>query len=1121
MNKNFTKVLFALFFSSFISLNAQQNHNHEGNDYGIEEKLKSVQHVFDADSLRGFHEEAAWEQARMTGAPEWEQKIQVSVAKRLYIDTKYGIIQDYVEKGGNPSVQSPCTNVNFETGTTAGWTFNQGLNSNSLTQAGCCTQTTTRYSIVTPGADPTIPGLQRVPAGGGNYSLKIGDGATVTGHAVRAKQTFSVTAANSVFIYKFAVVLEDPVSNPHDCNEQPYFNISFLDGSNNPIPCGDYNVVNASSGCSSGGDPSFVAQTVGTKTYQWKNWTTRAFDLTSYIGQNVTIEFIASDCTLQGHAGWAYVDADCAPFTMTLNGSEIPVGQTTNAFCGGGATTNTLCAPAGFSYSWSGPGVTGQTGQCINTSSAGTYSVTLDVPGTSCAFSPVLYSTFNIVPNPTVTATLVQPICALPVGTATLNVTAGVGPYTYSWTPAVPSNSVNTNLPAGTSYTASVTDANGCVGSTTFSIDPYPPAPAYTLNVDPSYSLSCASPTTTITFAPTNTNTSTQWEGPNGAITNTFVVVNTPGVYTYTTINTVSTCSLTGSINIIGGLNVPILTSSVTQASCSLPLGSATVSATNGTAPYVYSWLPSTVGSPSATDNDSLVPGTSYTVIAIDDTGCQTSTTFSVDNFTGGPSYNLNNNPGLALTCNTPSITLTFVPTNTNTSTSWQGPSGNIAATTTVVTTPGTYSYTATNTVSTCSVTGTFVITIDTITPHANILIGCNTNTINFGATSTSGSGISLVWTLPTTPTTTVSNSGTSTAIGIYTLTASNPTTGCTYTYTANTSIPPINVITSPASNLLTCITKTIQATTSPTTGVIVTWNNGVTTSTVNSYPITTSGTYTTMVQVPNGCSSQSVITVNTNTTVNVSINPSSTIISCATGSVALTANGTGGTYSYSWSPSIPTATTSIFTASSPGTYTVLALNSINGCSTTATQNIGIESLNASFNASIYNGLMPLPVTFTNTSVFTNPVGTSYTWSFGNGGGFASNDTIVDYIYNTQGYFPVILTATNGFCQDTAVRYIKVDLISKFVIPNVFTPNGDGKNDVFTFDAANMGEITLTIFDRWGLKMFETTSTGNVKWDGKNKGGSTVTDGTYFYIIKAIGLDDVKYDLKGTVNVFQ
>ena len=196
-----------------------------------------------------------------------------------------------------------------------------------------------------------------------------------------------------------------------------------------------------------------------------------------------------------------------------------------------------------------------------------------------------------------------------------------------------------------------------------------------------------------------------------------------------------------------------------------------------------------------------------------------------------------------------------------------------------------------------------------------------------------------------------------------------------------------------------------------------------------------------------------------------------------------------------------------------------VALNSVNGCTATASQALAFDNINASFVASIYDGLTPLPVTFTNTS--SNPVGTNYSWSFGDGTTVATNSIIVTHTYNSQGYFPVILTATNGFCNDTAVRYIKVDIISSITIPNVFTPNGDGKNDIFKFNAVNMGEISVTIFDRWGLKMFESTEVGNVSWDGKNKGGSTVTDGTYFYIIKAKGLDNKIYDFNGTVNVFQ
>lgn len=963
MNMNFTKVLVALFFSSFFGLKAQQNLKHDDHNHNlsIEQKLNSIQQVFDFDSLRGFHEEAAWQQAKMTGAPEWEQKIQVSVAKRLYIDSKYGIAQDFSSKGVNPSVQSPCTNVDFETGTTAGWAFNQGLNTNSLTQAGCCTQATTRFSIATAGTDATIPGLQRVPPGGGNFSLKIGDGSTATGHAVRAKQTFSVTAANSVFIYKFAIVLEDPVSNAHNCSEQPYFNISFLDASNNPIPCGDYNVVNASSGCSSGGDASFVTFNTGAGlSYQWKDWTTRAFDLTSYIGQNVTIEFVASDCTLQGHAGWAYVDAACSPMTLNLNGTDIPVGQTNNSLCGA-STTNTLCAPPGFTYNWTGTGVTGQTGQCINTSAIGTYSVTLGIAGTTCSFSPVLYSTFNSVPNPTVTASLTQPVCALPAGTATLNVTGGTGPYTYSWTPAAPSNSVNTNLPAGTSYTASVEDDNGCIGTTTFSVDPYPPAPSYTLDVNPSYSLSCASPSATITFAPTGTNTSVSWGGPSGAITGTNVVVTTPGTYTYSAINTVSTCSLTGSI----------------------------------------------------------------------------------------------------------------------------------------------------------------VITSDAVLPSATISTSCNTNSVTLTATP-SASSYTAVWYEPTSPPTPLGNPATSTATGVFTLTVTDPTNGCVQTYTTLTSIPQISVVTSPTTNILTCTNPTIQATASSTSpSVTINWNNGTSTVTTNPLPITTNGTYTATAINSDGCSSEVVVTVTSNTLASVSIN-SQTVIPCSTGTLSLPATTPGlDSYTYSWSPSSPTFTGSVYTATTPGTYSVIATNAVNGCTTTASQTVVFDNINASFNTSVTSGLMPLPVTFTNTSFGTNPAGTNYFWSFGDGNTLASNDTTVSHVYNQSGNFPVILTAQNGFCVDTAMAYIKVDLLSYFVVPNVFTPNGDGANDVFTFDAVNMGEIHVLIYDRWGLKMFESTATGNVKWDGKNKGGSTVTDGTYFYIITATGLDNKTYDLKGTVNVFQ
>lgn len=952
MTRNFTKTLIALFFISFYSLKAQQSvinngHNHEH----IDEFYLPLE--FDKDSLKGFNEEAAWQQAKMSTDQDWRQQRIVAVLKRNFIDFKYG----FSKPAPLPTVQGPCSNPDFETGTLAGWTATQGPNNNSLTMAGCCPNTTSQAVIVTPGNDPSLGALlPTVPPGGGNFACRLGpNGTSAGGVSYRISQTFTVTPANSVFIYRYAVVLNKA---PHTCSEQPFFNVSFKDCNGNPIPCGQYNVTAIGSSCSNG-DPTF--NTTANSTWAFKPWTTAAFDLTSYIGQCVNLEFTVAGCVAsQGaHGGYAYIDASCSPMTLNLNGTDIPVGQTNNSFCGA-STTNTLCAPPGFTYNWTGAGVTGQTGQCINTSSVGTYSVTLGIAGTTCSFSPVLYSTFNSVPNPTVTASLTQPVCALPAGTATMNISGGTGPYTYSWTPAAPSNSVNANLPAGTSYTVLVEDDNGCTGSTTFSVDPYPPAPAYTLNVNPSYSLSCASPSTTITFAPTGTNTSVSWGGPSGAITGTNVIVTTPGTYTYSAINTVSTCSLTGSI----------------------------------------------------------------------------------------------------------------------------------------------------------------VITSDVVLPSATYSTTCNTNTVTL--TATPASTYTAIWYEPTSPPTPLGNPASSTATGVFTLTVTDPSNGCVQTYTTLTSLPSIGIVTSPTTNLLTCLTTTVNANATSGPSDIITWNNGTSTITTNPLPITVNGTYTAIATNSLGCSSQSVVTIATNTLANVSI-LSPTIIPCTTGSLSLPATTPGvEPYTYSWSPSSPTFTGSVYTATNPGVYSVIATNAVNGCTATASQTIVFDNINASFNTSVTSGLMPLPVTFTNTSIFgTNPVGTNYSWSFGDGSTLASNDTTVIHVYNQSGNFPVILTAQNGFCIDTAMAYIKVDLLSYFVVPNVFTPNGDGINDVFTFDAVNMGEIHVLIYDRWGLKMFESTATGNVKWDGKNKGGSTVTDGTYFYIITATGLDNKTYDLKGTVNVFQ
>jgi gliding motility-associated-like protein len=86
------------------------------------------------------------------------------------------------------------------------------------------------------------------------------------------------------------------------------------------------------------------------------------------------------------------------------------------------------------------------------------------------------------------------------------------------------------------------------------------------------------------------------------------------------------------------------------------------------------------------------------------------------------------------------------------------------------------------------------------------------------------------------------------------------------------------------------------------------------------------------------------------------------------------------------------------------------------------------------------------------------------------------------------------------------------------VIPNVFTPNGDGKNDVFKINSNGLKSLNCVIYDRWGLKMYEWDGI-NGSWDGNAKTG-IAPDGTYFYIINYTDLKDTATTEKGYLNLF-
>ena len=215
----------------------------------------------------------------------------------------------------------------------------------------------------------------------------------------------------------------------------------------------------------------------------------------------------------------------------------------------------------------------------------------------------------------------------------------------------------------------------------------------------------------------------------------------------------------------------------------------------------------------------------------------------------------------------------------------------------------------------------------------------------------------------------------------------------------------------------------------------------------------------------------------------------------------------------YSWVNNLGTvlSTDTFVTITSAGNYSLTVTNSCG--STTTPITIGSASINVSFVADSTLGLAPLNVQFTNTS----SGATSYYWLFGNG------DTLGTTLYNPTadlyqqftepGTYSAYLLGTNSSNYCSGSMNLEIIVLAQnigIVIPNVFSPNGDLINDYFGVQSYGIKAFSCTIFNRWGTLITELNNV-NEKWTP----GSNVSEGTYFYLIKATGIDNKDYSREG------
>ena len=374
------------------------------------------------------------------------------------------------------------------------------------------------------------------------------------------------------------------------------------------------------------------------------------------------------------------------------------------------------------------------------------------------------------------------------------------------------------------------------------------------------------------------------------------------------------------------------------------------------------------------------------------------------------------------------------------------------------VTTSGTYTVTATAGI--CSGTGT--ITVNFV-PAPTVNLG-NNITVCTGIPVTvdaGNAGASYLWSNAA-----VTQTISPTTSGTYTVTVSIGT--CTATGSILVTFTPLPVVNLGPDQFL-CTQSTILD--AGNVGATYLWSTGAATQTIS---VSTSGTY--WVEVMNGtCTGSDTVIVTEGTAPVVNLGPDVNL--CFGQSIPLYAGNPGMTYQWSTGE-----TTDTIIANSTAPYWVRVNN--HGCIGTDTVNIKIAR---EIQVSLGNDTFLCP----GAQLFID-AGTgydSYSWSPSGG-----NDHFM--ITNQPGTYSVVVTDAQG-CTGSSTKYVHDFCVSNVYIPNSFTPNNDGIDDLFFAISDGVVDFHMYVFDRWGQTIFEATDIAQ-GWDGRYN-GNKVPQGSYVY----------------------
>lgn len=827
-------------------------------------------------------------------------------------------------------------------------------------------------------------------------------------------------------------------------------------------------------------------------------------------------------------------------FTVTVSDDACPYsGSQTFAFCitvtGFGLSLNssgTNCGasngsasvlPIGgngpYTYQWS---PSGGNNANANGLTAGTYIVSVtDASGCISIDSVVVAQ--GPAPGNILSSFVDVPCFGGNTGSATVNVNGGQGPYTYAWSNGGNTSTIS-NLTAGT-YSITVTTASGCTSTATIIIT----QPATPLNT------SAVINNNVFCFGGSNgqaTATASGGTGPYVYSWNSTPVQNTAsasglpsGVYSVIATDA-NGCTSASSVTITqpAALNTIISATSVTCNGGTN--GSAQVLVSGGIGPYSTTWNSSP---PQYTVVAANLPAASYTVTVTDANGCVSSPSVVVTQpaalaATIGASTNVSCNGGSNGTAAS-SVSGGTAPYNY----SWNtNPQQNTALASAV--SAGSYTLTVTDangcaTISTVTITEPTPVTIvpfngDTVCPGQQAVVA---------ASASGGTGN---YTYSWTP-----NLGPNDTYVVY---PNNLTTysvnavdanGCSSPVTSITidvfQFSPANLTMSGNASICAGVSTVISASVNGNTGPL-TWN-WTNQNWTNGGPFTVQPANTTNYQV-NITSACGVVVTGS---VNVVVHPLpvlSLIPQSASGcdNVAMTFSDTaianaGCTYAWDFgdgNTGVGSNPSHNYNLSGNYTVYVTAISPF-GCSGTGSTQANLtiyDSPVADFVMSTHE-TTELEPTITFTSVCSaNTIG--WQWDFGdNTSSTATNET---HTYTATGSYTARLVATSlGGCTDTTEQPVIVNPEFTFYVPNAFTPNGDGKNDIFFAEGNEISEFTMRIFDRWGNLVFVSYELTD-GWDGRANNGSDVAQqDVYVYKISVKDFRGKQHGYTGHVSLLQ